>query len=509
VPSRRSSYPSLVIRMLRSALQGETRRVWNLRDKLGGGWVCLLVLATWIPDSAALPMPHYELRIDVDYSSATFFGEERIEFINETKGPLCEVFVRLYPNAAAIYGAASLTVRDVSVDGIPVHPVLHLGATAMEIPLLAPLPPGGSAHLLITFDGQAALPSDAIASSSPGYGILTKAGHSLTLTAFYPLLAPHEDGEWILAPVFPNGDATTSETATYQVTLTTTASVVPITTGRLVAADPDGEAVTYRFEADSARDFAIVLTEGHEQTESDTHGKTIRTSFSPAHSLAGAIAMQRAVAAVNLFEQRIGLLPYDEIDLVEVPLRGVAGVEFTGLILVSEEYAQYPTDAFFDVIISHETAHQWFYGVVGNNVIEDPWLDESLATYLSYVFLEQTQTPSANMELKKWERAYESARRAHPNLTIASAVYEFPDASSYSAFVYSGGAVLLDTIRRKIGDEAFFRALANYYRTYCYRLARPDQFVAAFEHACACELAETLSTFDLYPRQESDATGNF
>ena len=30
---------------------------------------------------------------------------------------------------------------------------------------------------------------------------------------------------------------------------------------------------------------------------------------------------------------------------------------------------------------SHEVAHEWFYGLVGNDQGRDPWLDEAFATY--------------------------------------------------------------------------------------------------------------------------------
>jgi hypothetical protein len=32
----------------------------------------------------------------------------------------------------------------------------------------------------------------------------------------------------------------------------------------------------------------------------------------------------------------------------------------------------------------HEVAHQWFYGLVGNDQGRDPWLDEGLASYAEF-----------------------------------------------------------------------------------------------------------------------------
>ncbi len=45
----------------------------------------------------------------------------------------------------------------------------------------------------------------------------------------------------------------------------------------------------------------------------------------------------------------------------------------------------YPTLGFLGdsslVLVPHETAHQWFYSLVGNDQSRDPWLSEGLATW--------------------------------------------------------------------------------------------------------------------------------
>ena len=38
-------------------------------------------------------------------------------------------------------------------------------------------------------------------------------------------------------------------------------------------------------------------------------------------------------------------------------------------------------------LLLHEIVHQWFYSLVGNDQIDDPWLDEAFATYLIYALL--------------------------------------------------------------------------------------------------------------------------
>jgi aminopeptidase N len=83
-------------------------------------------------------------------------------------------------------------------------------------------------------------------------------------------------------------------------------------------------------------------------------------------------------------------------------------------------------------------------------------------------------------------------RRDHPDLRVTSPLYDFPDSATYSAFVYSGGALELDAIRRDVGDEAFFRALAEYYTNYALGIASGADLFASLSHACACQLSSVL-----------------
>ena len=42
------------------------------------------------------------------------------------------------------------------------------------------------------------------------------------------------------------------------------------------------------------------------------------------------------------------------------------------------------------LVLVHEVAHQWFYGMVGNSQFRDPWLDEAFATWAEAVVDEQS-----------------------------------------------------------------------------------------------------------------------
>lgn len=459
--------------------------------------ICLLF--AWLA-AAGAPVcgsPHYAMEVTVDFASASFTGDLRVEYVNTTGIELGELFFRLYPNGTGIYGDASLRVTETSVEGRAVVAETFVEDTVLYVPLPEPLRPDARVAVTIAFEGTAE--NWVRAERSPSaYGLLTRSENALTLTAFYPILALYTEEGWSLDPVFEFGDALMSEASSYEVRLTIPAGLTPVTSGTLCD-EVEGEgSATYRYAIDGARDFSVVLLDGYERRDAVVGDVTLAAWFTPEKEQAAEITLQRAADALTLFSDLFGPAPYDEVELVEVPLRHAAGVEFSGLILISSDYAEDPSDAFYDVIVSHEMAHQWFYAGVGNDVIEDPWLDESFATYLSYLFLDAFAGPGvASGTLDSWERTYDRARTGAPNATVATPLYAFSQSSTYSAFVYSGGAILLDTIRREIGDEAFFAAVGAYYADHLGRIATPSDLLAAFEASCGRRLDDLVRDFGL------------
>ena len=41
---------------------------------------------------------------------------------------------------------------------------------------------------------------------------------------------------------------------------------------------------------------------------------------------------------------------------------------------------------FLEVVVTHEVGHQWFYNLVGNETQRQPWLDESMAEFITWQY---------------------------------------------------------------------------------------------------------------------------
>ncbi len=449
-----------------------------------------------VPAWGGAGSPRYTIDLRVDFSQGTFTGTEAVTYTNTTSTTLYELFFRLYPNARAVYGDGTLTVEAVWVGETPVTPREFEDETVLLVPLPAPLPPGGDIAVGLSFHGRLTdwrrRPN-----GTDDYGIYAASSSAMTMAECYPILAPYdEETGWDLDPVSPIGDAVTSDAADYSVTVTAAADLSIITSGFRVEEESLGAERRSSFVGEEMRDFMIVVVRGYKIREEQKDGLTVRTSFLPEHAQAAEISSSLARRALSLYGGLFGGYRGRELDLVEVPLSRAAGVEYPGLILIGEAYCENPYDQFFTIIIAHEVAHQWWYAAVGNDVTKEPWLDEGLATYTSLVFIEQEWgRESADSFLATWRERYRRALAKHPDLSVISPVYLFPDSSVYSAFVYYGGAMLLDGIRRRIGDDAFFSALSEYYHDLSGRIAHRADLLSRFADACGCGLGDIFAPY--------------
>ena len=130
----------------------------------------------------------------------------------------------------------------------------------------------------------------------------------------------------------------------------------------------------------------------------------------------------------------------------------------------------------FEGLISHELAHQWFGDLVTCNSWEHLWLNEGFATFLTGLWVE-------NREPGGGEAAWMSGRDAYDRgvlgwfdgliggdggslpgtVGMCSNVYAHPgETFGRGSNPYPKGASILHMLRRRLGDEVFFRGLRLY-----------------------------------------------
>lgn len=112
---------------------------------------------------------------------------------------------------------------------------------------------------------------------------------------------------------------------------------------------------------------------------------------------------------------------------------------------------------------AHELAHQWFGDLVTCMHWGDTWLNESFATYMDSAYMEHSRGKAGyDWAVKDNMNSYffEARRYKRP---LSTKLYSDAD-GMFDSHSYPKGGAILHTLRRFLGDEAFYAGL-NYYLT--------------------------------------------
>jgi hypothetical protein len=445
-----------------------------------------LVLA----ERAADELSAVRMDVALDPALGTIGGEMSVTWRNPASQPLDDVWFRLFPNAF-YYGEGNLLVGDVTVGGAPVIPEFALDDTALRVPLPAPVNPGESVEIGLTF--ASTVPAD----STGSYGIFSRdtGNGSWVLADWYPILAvwEEEDG-WALPEVTAFGDPTYAPSAFYDVRVTAPDDLQLVATGVLATESNESGAVARRFVAGPARDFVLVADDDNAPLSQEVDD-TLLTLWTPP-ALAPAIAAQTladATDALRFYNQRFGPYPAREVDVVQIDPSGALGIAWAGLLFLDgpallSTYGEHDPEG-LATVVAHEVAHLWWGILVGGDSNKHAYIQEGLATVSSLLYLKETLgTEVASAELDAWVTG-----PAFDLLTAGDAVVDTPvtagdDPTIWSAAAYGKGSLGFLAIREEIGAAAFETALRDLATRYAWGEMTPDDLRAAFERASGREL---------------------
>jgi len=406
--------------------------------------VALLLLAAAAAPAAAAPTvisgadpEAYVLDLTYDASGAgTLSGSERIEFVNRGPAALDRVWLRLWANGPDRCRPRHVDVR---IEAPAQAGAERVRCSAREVRLAAPVAPGASAAVSLTFSVRGRRPND-------------RFGHArgvALLGNVVPVLAVEDDRGLRLPPYSAIGETFYSLSARWKATLRLPARLRAATTGAVVSDRVRGAQRTVRVATAQARDFALAIGRlGVTGTRVDGVRIRVFTNGGP-RVVRG--ASRDARRAVTTFGRRYGRYGSSELDVVVVPFK-FGGMEYPELIFA------YPSR----VAIVHEIAHQWWYGLVGDDQSREPWLDESFATY-SHEWL----NPSVN--ICQPDRPYSLVNPKWRRIPLDSsmALFDRLPEPAIGDVIYAAGSCVLQRLERDLGRArmtAFFRLLQTRFR---------------------------------------------
>ena len=431
----------------------------------------------------------YEIIAEYIPENRTVTGAAKVTFENPTDNELSVLKFQLYPNAYrkdAVYRPVSSAYHSSayykgesygemvisSVHGSKGWEVMGEDENILYVHLERPLYPEDKVTLDIGFIVK-------LAEVNHRTGV-TK--HTVNLGNFYPILCGIQGGGFVETVYYSNGDPFLSDCADYRVTFTAPKDYVVASTGEIMEERTLESKKVHTMSALNVRDFAIVLSENFRISTTKIGDTTLSYYYyddaSPVKTL-GLIE-----ESFSFFEETFGEYPYSNYAVVQTGFC-FGGMEYPCLVLVSDSLVETGRTR----VTVHETAHQWWYGVVGSNQIEEAWQDEGLVEYSTLLFFEayekygftrEALVKEAMEEYRSYYDVYGSVL-GRADTRMSRHLKEFISDYEYKCLAYDKGVLMWDTLRKSVGEKKLLDGLRRYYSTCRYQVATPQQLIGSFE----------------------------
>jgi hypothetical protein len=409
----------------------------------------------------------------MDYAAHTLTVDESIFYQNATGETLTGLILAVEPNLwADCFRLGGLMVNDRSVTEI------SMNGDRMEVPLAPPLLPGGNLTLSLHFGLH--LPEADI------YHVFGYNSRQVNLVDWFPFIVPYSGG-WLLHPPAEVGEHLTYDTATFDVTLSLADLTLPVTLAASAPAEVTGG--RWHFRLQNARTFVFSASTSYQAASTTIGGATVISYYFDQEEVQAKTVLEETVRALTTFSALFGTYPYKSLSIVEALF--FDGLEYDGLFFLSRDFYKASNGTVLNNLIDiavHETAHQWWFGQVGNDQALAPWLDEALATYSEKLFYEKNYPA-----VTAWWTF--RVTTFAPAGWVDMDIYHGRNFRTYADAVYLRGAQFLEALRGRMGDDAFFAFLKDYAGQMAGKRATPADFFRILGEHTSADLSDIISSY--------------
>ncbi|WP_413301849.1 M1 family metallopeptidase [Bacillus sp. 1P10SD] len=427
--------------------------------------------------------PKYVMDVTYDSIKHEITGKMTVDFINNLDVDLKNIYFNVWANAntylAVTKKESNVTVDQLTVNGQPA--TYSLDGTALHIPEVSiKRKEKGKVEMNFTVTVPEAL---------------DRFGWNKTTTSlgnWFPILAVYDNEGWNADPYFNGGESFYSLTGQFDVTLTTEKEQIIATTGtEVVAPKINGALATHQYKAENVRDFAMEMDPTYKIKQTKVGNVNVNVYYKDEHAEYVDL-MEYGSKSLQLFSEKFGAYPWPELDICAME-GWFGGMEYPQLVMIS-----IPSDgkaARIDSTTAHEIGHQWFYGIIGNNEFDEPWLDESFASYAAALF---DKTLDTNPPV-------DETRLADGHLTHSiDNFFENGTESkrNYYYTIYAYGAQTVDDLRKELGDDQFYASMQAYFKAMKFGVSTTADFIRIMQETSKKDLTKFFETHRIFPTDQ-------
>lgn len=363
--------------------------------------------------------------------------------------------------------------------------------TVLRVTLPVPVEPGGTLRLQIEWQEKTPRPFQRA-------GVR---GQYFLLGQWFPKLGVFEpDGTWnchqfIQTEFF-------ADFGMYDVKLTVPAGWVVGATGRRVSMVTNASGtVTHQYHAEDVHDFGWTTSPRFKVytdrfKEPGLPPVDLELLLLPDHESLKERYLSSAKEALKCYGHWFRAYAWDRLTIVDPPFQSrTDGMEYPMFVTGGSRWLTTATGRFTEADTIHEVGHQWWYGAVANNEMEDAWMDEGVNTYSHKRVLDTVYAP------KILEKRYfhDFIPLEFPSVHIAQNMHGADEADGFRSILkreplstpswkaderlyfvvpYVKGGLMLTTLERYLGWEQWRRVMATYADRFWFKHPKPKDFFA-------------------------------
>jgi len=491
---------------------------------------------------------NYIIDVTLDDQNHTLEGMEYIDYFNNSPDDLDFIWFHIWPNAykdnstqlskheleggnSEIYYATEdergyIDKLDFKVNGEKVkweyHPK-HIDICKLF--LNKPLKAGQSIRISTPFFVK--IPS----------GKLSRLGHveqSYMITQWYPKPAVYDKNGWHPMPYLSQGEFY-SEFGSFDVSITLPNNYTIGATGDL----QNQEEINRLNDLAAITDTITQFSDDMSFPESDPNTKTLRYIQENVHDfgwfadkryhvLKGVVELPHSKDTVTLWTMFTnneadlwknsieymhdavyyyslwnGDYPYKHCSAVDGTIAAGGGMEYPNVTVIGESGNAY----YLEEVIMHEVGHNWFYGMLGSNERDHPWMDEGLNSFheLRYMRLKYPEYNMLTNDFPKFITKTLDLEDYTNKQMVGELIYfmnswtakdqpiELHSAKytglNYGGIVYSKTAIVFDYLMAYLGEEMMDKCTRTYFDRWHFKHPQPEDLKIVFEEVSGKDLS--------------------
>lgn len=361
------------------------------------------------------------------------------------------------------------------------HRYADAAKTVLELPLPEIWQPGES--LTVTLCYTVNFPH--IQYRFGWWGDTFAAGHAFAVPALWQNGAYRTDA-WL-----PVGDPLSGECMNWTLTLRVPKTHQVAATGRITGTYQNADGTDlYIIDAPAVREMGLVISPEIRKVSRQAGGVQVEAwAANPAQARR---LLDTAAKAVESFSGLYGDYPYPVYTVCALPM-GVSGAEYPGLSLIDADLLTGSAET-LEYAVVHETAHQWWYSLVGSDSSTHPWLDEAMCEYSLLSYVEACHGRAAREELRQSRMESSMRVTVAGQATPGAPLDYFETNTDYMVLVYGRAASMLCAVDELLGGR-LDETLRAYADRYAFQMADRSDFLRLVQENTGVDIEPLMADY--------------